>query len=66
MDHIVLGVACLQTNFSDSPTYVNEDNVFNPLAIFSVLFNFEGHSYLLNKMYKHHFFMSTKVYITGT
>lgn len=51
MDPIILGVACLQTNFSDSPMYMNEDNVFNPLAIFSVLFNFEGHSYLLNKMY---------------
>lgn len=43
MDPIILGVAYLQTNFSDSPMYMNENNVFNPLAIFSVLFNFEGH-----------------------
>lgn len=65
MDHILLRVAYLQTNFSDSPMYMKEDKVFDPLATFSVLFNFEHRSSLLNKMYKHHFFMSTKVYVTG-
>lgn len=41
------------TYFSDSP--ISEDNFFDPLATFSVLFNFEHCSYLFNKMYKHNF-----------
>lgn len=65
MDHVLLRVAYLQTNFSDSPMCMNEDKVFDPLATHSVLFNFEDGSSLLNKMHKHHFFMSTKAYVTG-